>query len=68
MVALGGSIAVYGEKSDGSDWNVGIQDPNGKDGEVLGGVKVKSGTSISTSGDYEKHLQIKRQANVTSIS
>lgn len=23
MVALGGSIAVYGEKSDGSDWNVG---------------------------------------------
>ena len=21
MVALGGSIAVYGEKSDGSDWN-----------------------------------------------
>ena len=52
MVALGGSIAVYGEKSDGSDWNVGIQDPNGKDGEVLGGIKVKSGTSISTSGDY----------------
>ena len=49
MVALGGSIAVYGEKSDGSDWNVGIQDPNGKDGEVLGGIKVKSGTSISTS-------------------
>lgn len=68
MVALGGSIAVYGEKSDGSDWNVGIQDPNGKDGEVLGGIKVKSGTSISTSGDYEKHLQIKRQANATSIS
>ncbi len=63
MVALGGSIVVYGEKSDGSDWNVGIQDPNGKDGEVLGGIKVKSGTSISTSGDYEKHLQIKRQAN-----
>ena len=40
MVALGGSIVVYGEKSDGSDWNVGIQDPNGKDGEVLGGIKV----------------------------
>ena len=56
MVALGGSIAVYGEKSDGSDWNVGIQDPNGKDGEVLGGIKVKSGTSISTSGDYEKYV------------
>ena len=60
MVALGGSIAVYGEKSDGSDWNVGIQDPNGKDGEVLGGIKVKSGTSISTSGDYEKTFTDKK--------
>ena len=49
MVALGGSIAVYGENPTAPDWNVGIQDPNGKDGEVLGGVKVKSGTSISTS-------------------
>ena len=60
MVALGGSIVVYGEKSDGSDWNVGIQDPNGKDGEVLGGIKVKSGTSISTSGDYEKTFTDKK--------
>ena len=60
MVALGGSIAIYGEKSDGSDWNVGIQDPNGQDGEVLGGVKVKSGTSISTSGDYEKYFTDKK--------
>lgn len=60
MVALGGSIAIYGEKSDGSDWNVGIQDPNGQDGEVLGGVKVKGGTSISTSGDYEKTFTDKK--------
>ena len=60
LCSLGGSIAVYGEKSDGSDWNVGIQDPNGKDGEVLGGIKVKSGTSISTSGDYEKTFTDKK--------
>lgn len=56
MVALGGSILVYGQKLDGSDWNVGIQDPYGKDGEVLGGVKVSGGTCISTSGDYEKYF------------
>ena len=60
MVALGGSIVVYGEKSDGSDWNLVIQSPNGKDGEVLGGIKVKSGTSISTSGDYEKTFTDKK--------
>lgn len=56
MVALGGSILVYGEKPDGEAWNVGIQSPSGKDGEVLGALKVNGNASISTSGDYEKYF------------
>lgn len=60
MVALGGSIAVYGEKPDGENWNVGIQNPNGKQGETIGGVRVKGGTFISTSGDYEKYFVDKK--------
>lgn len=60
MVALGGSILVYGEKPDGSDWNVGVQSPSGKDGEVLGSLKVKGDTFISTSGDYEKYFVDKK--------
>lgn len=68
MVALGGSIVVYGEKSDGSDWNVGIQDPNGKDGEVLGGSKSKAAQAFQHLEIMKKHLQIKRQANATFIS
>lgn len=56
MVALGGSILVYGEKPDGSPWNVGIQNPSGKDGEILGGLKIDRNMSISTSGDYEKYF------------
>lgn len=55
-IALGGSIYVYGEKPDGSEWTVGIQNPSGKDGEILGGLKVEGDTSISTSGDYEKYF------------
>lgn len=60
MMALGGSIVVYGEKPDGEAWKVGIQNPNGKQGEVIGGVTVKSGTFISTSGDYEKYFVDKK--------
>lgn len=60
MAALGGSIFVYGEKPNGEEWNVGVQDPSGKDGEVLGSIKVKGDTFISTSGDYEKFFVDKR--------
>lgn len=56
MAALGGSIYVYGEKPDKTSWNVGIQDPSGQDGEMLGSIKVKGDTFISTSGDYEKYF------------
>lgn len=55
MAALGGSILVYGEKPNGEPWNVGVQNPSGKDGEVLGGLKLEGDTAISTSGDYEKY-------------
>ncbi|MBS7007643.1 FAD:protein FMN transferase [Anaerostipes sp.] len=60
MVALGGSIVVYGEKPDGEDWTVGIQNPKGQQGETIGGVTVQSGTFISTSGDYEKYFVDKK--------
>lgn len=60
MIALGGSILVYGEKPDGSSWNVGIQNPSQKDGEVLGSVKVSGNTFLSTSGDYEKYFVDKK--------
>lgn len=60
MAALGGSIYVYGEKPDKTSWNVGIQDPSGQDGEVLGSIKVKGDTFISTSGDYEKFFVDKK--------
>lgn len=54
VVAIGGSIVVYGEKPDHSAWNVAVQDPEGEDGEPMGVISMEGTHFISTSGDYEK--------------
>lgn len=58
--AVGGSIVVSGEKQDGTPWVIGIRDPRGTYGEVMGvlNLKLSAGTSrfVSTSGDYEKYF------------
>ena len=58
ILSIGGSIAVYGNKGDGKAWHVGIQDPRGDEGEVLGVLDIKENTMISTSGDYEKYFEV----------
>lgn len=58
VVSIGGSILAYGDKGDGQDWHIGIQDPRAAEGEVLGVVDVKPNTIISTSGDYEKYFEV----------
>ena len=50
VIAVGGSILLYGSKADGTNWNVAVQNPRGKDGEAMGVL------SLSTSGDYEKYF------------
>ena len=57
VVSIGGTVVTYGDKGNGKEWHVGIQDPRGKDGDVLGVVDVTGGTIISTSGDYEKYFE-----------
>lgn len=56
VVAVGGSILLYGSKSDGTDWNVAVQDPRGQDGEAMGVLSLAGTTNVSTSGDYEKYF------------
>lgn len=56
VVAVGGSILLYGSKSDGNDWNVAVQDPRGQDGEAMGVLSLAGTTNVSTSGDYEKYF------------
>ena len=60
IVAVGGSIGLYGEKPDGSLWRLGVRDPNSGDdrAEAMGLLDLASGF-VSTSGSYEKNLHRK---------
>jgi thiamine biosynthesis lipoprotein len=57
VISVGGSLCVYGNKDDGSAWTIGIQDPRGETGEMLGSVTADKNCFISTSGDYEKYIE-----------
>ncbi len=52
---LGGTIAVYGKKTDGSDWKVAITDPDNTS-EYFGYLSCKD-TVVSTSGGYERYFE-----------
>ena len=56
VIAVGGSILLYGSKADGSDWNVAVQNPRGQDVEAMGVLSLSGTTNVSTSGDYEKYF------------
>ncbi len=49
---MGGNVVVIGEKPNGKPWRVGIRHPR-KDDALLGVLEV-IGTSVVTSGDYER--------------
>ncbi len=51
IVAVGGSVGVYGEKPFGKPWVIAVRDPAGEGS--LGRLAIPSGF-VSTSGSYEK--------------
>ena len=55
IINLGGNVLVIGNKQDGSDFKIGIQDPDGKRGKYLGAVNV-SDKSVVSSGTYERYF------------
>ena len=63
VVACGGSVLVFGRKTDGTEIRVGIRDPKGGMDEIIGELAFTekdlqdSPKYISTSGDYEKYIE-----------
>lgn len=56
IIDLGGNILVFGDKPDGSDFRIGIQDPFGGRGSSIGVVTIREG-SLVTSGIYERFFE-----------
>jgi len=57
LINLGGNILVIGTKSDGTPWNVGIQDPFRTRGEFALTISVLN-KSVVTSGNYERYFEV----------
>ena len=55
ILNLGGTIAAYGKKPDGSLWRVGIADPKNT-AEYIGYVQC-SDKIVATSGSYERYFK-----------
>lgn len=55
---FGGNVLTIGVKPDGSEWNIGIQDPLGKrDQNIVGAARV-SDQAVVTSGIYERGFDL----------
>lgn len=56
VLSLGGNITVFGEKSDGSPFKIGIRDPKKSSADYFAILKTE-GKIIATSGAYERYFK-----------
>ena len=53
LLNLGGNVQAVGSRPDGTDWRIGLQDPDGK--SKIGVIEV-SDLAVVTSGTYERYF------------
>lgn len=54
IINLGGNVRTVGLKPDGSQWRIGIQDPEGIRDQTIVGVVALENSAVVTSGIYER--------------
>ena len=56
ILTLGGNIQTVGEKPDGSDWHIGITDPEQPENS-LATLSFKGSRAVVTSGGYQRYFE-----------
>ncbi len=65
IVNIGGNLRVSGMATPNRPWTIGIRNPFNKS-EILGKLRLPSGTALATSGNYERfeYIDGKRYAHI----
>ena len=60
LLSVGGNIRTVGQKSDGSPWKLGVEDPFSAEGqdEYVCKLSVSGGYSLVTSGNYQRYYTV----------
>lgn len=56
VLTLGGSVQTVGTKPDGSDWQIGLADPD-EPASHLGVIRLSGSWAVVTSGDYQRYFE-----------
>ena len=56
LINLGGNVLTMGTKPDGTEWRIGVQNPDQPRGTHIGIVSMTGG-SVTTAGTYERFFE-----------